>query len=287
MKKYLFGTIIFLAVLVLIILYKQLTYTHITVKFKELRPFDAAIPVYYKGLVVGKATDRKHTNDYQHTLVNIVLYPKNLHLPINTTVLLKKAKKNNKDYDFLELIYPEEPSDKLISDGTWLEGKATVDLEEFMRNQNPDDLEGIRANLASSAENLNMSLEALGQLFVIIQDFVKENQPNVVGTTRNIEQATSKFNNSIKEQQLSNTFTNIETSTQNFQKITDSIYGTSLDINKTVPNINTTINSTRELINNANTISCGVRQTLRKPFGGLRLIFGKTINENSCKPCGQ
>lgn len=287
MKKYIFGTTIFIFILGLIILFKQLTYTHITVRFKELRPFDAAIPVYYKGLIIGRAADRRHTNDYQHTLVKVVLYPRNLHLPINTTVLLKKEKKNKKEYDFLELVYPENPSDKLISNGTWLEGKTTVDLETFMKNQNPDDLEGIRANLASSAENLNMSLEALGQLFVILQDFVKENQPNVVGTTRNIEQATSKFNNSIKQEQLSNTFTNIETSTQNVQRITDSVYGTATDINKTIPNVNTTLRSTQELINNANTISCGVRQTLRKPFGGLRLIFGKTINEDKCKPCGR
>ncbi|MCM1265451.1 MAG: hypothetical protein NC200_04555 [Candidatus Gastranaerophilales bacterium] len=287
MKKYLLGSILLLLFVAVFSIYKQLTYTHITVRFKELRPFEESIPVYYKGLIIGKATDRKHTSDYQHTLVNVVLYPKNLHLPINTKVLLKKEKKHKKEYDFLELIYPENPSDKLIANGTWLEGKATVDLETFMKNQSPDDLESIRGNLASSAENLNISLEALGQLFVILQDFVKENQPNVVGTTKNIEQATSKFNNSIREQQLSNTFTNIETSTGNLQRITDSIYDTATSVNKSVPEVNSILKSSEELINNTNTITCGVRQTLRKPFGGLRLIFGKTINENRCTPCGK
>lgn len=49
----------------------------------------------------------------------------------------------------------------------------------------------------------------------------------------------------------------------------------------------TTIQNLNEILTNTNAISCGIRQTLRKPFGGIRLFFGKSIDENNCQPCGK
>ena len=51
-----------------------------------------------------------------------------------------------------------------------------------------------------------------------------------------------------------------------------------------MPNVTSSINQTGTLINNINEIACGVSSTLKKSFGGLRLIFGKTINED-CDTC--
>ena len=105
MKKYFYLASIAILLGLGFYIYKLTTYTYITVKFSELRPFHHRIPVYYKGIVVGKALDRNHTDDYKYTLVNVVLYAKNLMLPDNTKVLLKKEKRNNeKAHDFLELI---------------------------------------------------------------------------------------------------------------------------------------------------------------------------------------
>ena len=293
MKKYFYLASIAILLGLGFYIYKLTTYTYITVKFSELRPFHHRIPVYYKGIVVGKALDRNHTDDYKYTLVNVVLYPKNLMLPDNTKVLLKKEKRNNeKERDFLELIYPKEPSDKMIADGTELKGKATVDVDSFMANQDPDDLQQIKENLASASENLDDATGQLTELLVLIQDVIKENQvsikslsKNLAITTGNLNQITSKFDRSIKQKSLDNTMTSIDESVKNVQTLTSSLNGTTQSINTAMPRIDTTLYETQSLVSNANAITCGIRQTLSKRFGGLRILFGKTVKECECNPC--
>ena len=106
MKRIVILLLILFFVLMGIFIYKQLSYTHIVVQFNELRPHEKNLPVYYKGIIIGKAEKKKHSNDYQHTLMKVVLYPKNLHLPINTEVELRQIVKNRKTKDYLELLYP-------------------------------------------------------------------------------------------------------------------------------------------------------------------------------------
>lgn len=295
MKKYFYIAAVLLIAGISFYIYRAINYTHITVKFAELRPFHSKLPVYYKGIVIGKATERRHTDDFQHTLVNVVLYPKKLMLPVNTTVLLKKEKRNNeKEHDFLELIYPQEPSDKMIADGTILDGKATVDIESYMANQNPDDLENIKQNLAQSSENLNNALEGLGMVFESVNDILKENQKNLAATSGNLSKATgnlnamtSKLNSSVKQQSLDNTMSNIEASTKNLQTISGNLTGTTAGINEAMPRVDSTLYQVHGVASNTNAITCGIRKTLSKPFGGLRLMFGKVITECEQKSCSK
>ncbi len=294
MKRIVILLLILFFVLMGIFIYKQLSYTHIVVQFNELRPHEKNLPVYYKGIIIGKAEKKKHSNDYQHTLMKVVLYPKNLHLPINTEVELRQIVKNRKTKDYLELLYPENPSTTLISNGTYLKGYATVGLETFTHNQRIEDLEVIKQNLRNSSENLNSTIEALGGLFILLQDVVNENRSNLKGTTNNIRKISSnidnasiKVNNSIKQEELESIMGTINRSSNNVERITESIYDTSNGINKSIPNISSTINETQNLIANTNAISCGIRQTLRKRFGGLRLVFGRSIKESKCRPCGK
>ncbi len=100
MKKlfYIFALIILVGLGIYI--YKITTYTYVTAKFSELRPIHEKLPVYYKGLVIGKAREQRHSDDFNHTLIRLVLYPKNLLLPDNTTVLLKKKSITTKNMIF-------------------------------------------------------------------------------------------------------------------------------------------------------------------------------------------
>ena len=268
-------------------IYKLTTYTYVTAKFKELRPIHEKLPVYYKGLVVGKAREQRHSEDYNHTLIHLVLYPKNLLLPDNTTVMLKKEKHHDKERDFLELIYPKEPSTTMIADGAVLEGKATVDVDTFMANQNPDDLEAIKQNLAQSSENLNVALEGLAMVFESVNEILKENQKNLYTTTgnlskatRNLDNVTQKIDKSMQQKRLDNTISNLETLSANLN-------GTTTSVNGVIPHIDATMCQVQGLATNANAISCGVRKTLRKRFGGLRLLFGKVIDECDKPACRQ
>ena len=268
-------------------IYKLTTYTYVTAKFKELRPIHEKLPVYYKGLVVGKAREQRHSEDYNHTLIHLVLYPKNLLLPDNTTVMLKKEKHHDKERDFLELVYPKEPSSTMIADGAVLEGKATVDVDTFMANQNPDDLEAIKQNLAQSSENLNVALEGLAMVFESVNEILKENQKNLYTTTgnlskatRNLDNVTQKIDKSVQQKRLDNTISNLETLSANLN-------GTTTSVNGVIPHVDATMCQVQGLATNANAISCGVRKTLRKRFGGLRLLFGKVIDECDNPACRQ
>ena len=268
-------------------IYKLTTYTYVTAKFKELRPIHEKLPVYYKGLVVGKAREQRHSEDYNHTLIHLVLYPKNLLLPDNTTVMLKKEKHHDKERDFLELVYPKEPSTTMIADGAVLEGKATVDVDTFIANQNPDDLEAIKQNLAQSSENLNFALEGLAMVFESVNEILKENQKNLYTTTgnlskatRNLDNVTQKIDKSVQQKRLDNTISNLETLSANLN-------GTTTSVNGVIPHVDATMCQVQGLATNANAISCGVRKTLRKRFGGLRLLFGKVIDECDNPACRQ
>ena len=268
-------------------IYKLTTYTYVTAKFKELRPIHEKLPVYYKGLVVGKAREQRHSEDYNHTLIHLVLYPKNLLLPDNTTVMQKKEKHQAKEHDFLELVEPKEPSTTMIADGAVLEGKATVDVDTFMANQNPDDLEAIKQNLAQSSENLNVALEGLAMVFESVNEILKENQKNLYTTTgnlskatRNLDNVTQKIDKSVQQKRLDNTISNLETLSANLN-------GTTTSVNGVIPHIDATMCQVQGLATNANAISCGVRKTLRKRFGGLRLLFGKVIDECDKPACRQ
>ena len=268
-------------------IYKLTTYTYVTAKFKELRPIHEKLPVYYKGLVVGKAREQRHSEDYNHTLIHLVLYPKNLLLPDNTTVMLKKEKHHDKERDFLELVYPKEPSTTMIADGAVLEGKATVDVDTFMANQNPDDLEAIKQNLAQSSENLNVALEGLAMVFESVNEILKENRKNLYTTTgnlskatRNLDNVTQKIDKSVQQKRLDNTISNLETLSANLN-------GTTTSVNGVIPHVDATMCQVQGLATNANAISCGVRKTLRKRFGGLRLLFGKVIDECDKPACRQ
>ena len=161
--------VILIGVLVaLLLIYRHFTSFYIVAKFKELRPHMKNMPVYYKGLKIGRAHKVRHSKDLAHTYMDIVISKKGMMLPINSTVLLKKEKRNKKEKDFLEIIYPKEPEKLLLSKGSEIKGIATVDVEEYLSNQHPDELEEIKKNLLESSENLEYMLSSIGFLCLMI-----------------------------------------------------------------------------------------------------------------------
>lgn len=291
MKKVLVFFLILIILVLGIFLYNISTNMYITAKFRELRPFQEHLPVYYKGLVVGRASEKKHSEDYKHTFINIVLHKKNIMLPENTQVFLKKEKRDDKERDFLELIYPKEPSSIMISNGSVLEGIATVDVDTFMANLHPDDIEQMKQNLVQSTENLSIALEGLSELMVLLQDMVKENNKNFVvaskniaQTTDNINQLSQKINGSLNPKTLDDSFQNIYRTTQNLNNISGNLTTTTQSFNVAMPQIDSILYEVHGVASNTNLITKGVKNTLSKRFGGLRLLFGRTVNEsNVCR----
>ena len=278
MKKY-FTIIIFLILLFSIISY--FSHRHFIAVFNDIRPFDGQINVYYKGVKIGKTTDKTHSNDLLRTNVKITLWNKKLKFPLNTKAMLKKRIKNDQEIDYIELIYPQIPSEKFISEHSHIHGYSTIDIKEYLKNQSPEDLDKIKSNLMTASENLYTTLDAIGGLFVLIQDILHENRGNIKNsttnfkdTTHNISNVTKKIDNIIIEEQWNNTFKNIENSTGGLHNFTHNINDTVTEFDKTMPN---TLENTNQITENLRSITCGIRQTLSKKFGGLRLFFGKVI----------
>ena len=246
---------------------------HLFAKFKELRPLHSNIPVYYKGIVIGKTTGKKHSSDGEHTLIKMILYPNKLMLPINTKVFLKKEKKDNKEKDFLEFVYPKDPSSELISNFDILEGYVSSDIDIFLAGQNPESIESIKENLINTTKNLSDATETLSEILDTINSTLSSSKNNIVNTTKNIENMTEKFDASINQEKLDSTISSIETSSQNISNILN-------DTNEfLMPTINSTTNNVDNITENISAITCGIRKTLRKKCGMIRLIFGQVIDE--------
>ena len=284
MKKYLLILLLFILILFSFVYLLKIAFAgHIKVKFSELRPFHSYVPVYYKGVKVGKVLSRNHTKDYKHTILTLVIYPNDLKLPAGTVAYLKRHKFYNYfKQDYIEIVFPKEKTDKFLTNNSIIEGVATIDLSDFSANQNLDEIEKIKDDLAQSAENLNYAIGGLSMLFETVNDILLENKTNLHSTTKNVSSATSNFSNvtkkidnSINQQKLNSTFDSIAKATENIDATTNS-----MDLN--MPNLTSTICNLQDITADTSAITKGVRKTLSKPFGGLRLLFGRSVQDVPC-----
>ena len=76
-------------------------------------------------------------------------------------------------------------------------------------------------------------------------------------------------NNVILEENIKNTLMNIESLSSEFNK-------TSKNINNDLPAVT---KSSKKILQNIDDITSGISTSMKQPFGGIRLLFGKTINK--------
>ena len=297
-KLILISLIVVLSLLILYsgwLLYMKLTSVNISVKFKELRPLPRHVEVLYKGIKIGHVVSAKHTDDYENTLVKLQLRPKHLALPNNLRAELRIEKRKDKDYDYIELFKPDNPQGNLCKDCV-IAGESMVDANSYFANQSRETLEGMKDNLYEASKSLNETLKSLDELFGILYTTVEENQKNIntmtnnlSKTTSNINSLTDKINNSVSEDTLNRSFNDIQDSLDNIRKATDSLNGVVDNISEPANGLSsalpTAIDRTECIIKNVEDITCGIATTLKKPFGGIRLIFGKTITKGQNCNC--
>ena len=292
--------LIFILLCTIMCIYRFHTYTYLTVVFNDARPVRNKIPVYYKGYRIGKVEKIKPSDDFKSTMVTIVLYPKNLRLPTNTTALLTREKRERREIDFINLIYPEEPSELPLRSGDRINGFTTVDIESYFSSKAlSGDLDKITNNINELLESLDATSKALTVLMNALTDTVNENRPSIKIMTGNLARMSDslrlfafKLNSSINQQQLQNTFTNFDKTSSNAVITTDNLDGITKniniftnDLNKNSPDIAKTISNAQVITCNIAQITSGLRTTLSQNFGGLRLIFGKPVKNKCYKNC--
>ena len=276
----------------ILFIYRISTYTYLTVEFNDARPVRNKIPVYYKGYRIGKVEKIRPSHDFQSTKVTLVLYPKHLKLPNNTTALLTREKRENRfETDFINLIYPENPSDINLKDGDNILGITTVDIESFFSEKAiSGELDAITHNANTLLEELQTTSQALTLLMNILQDTVNENRPSIKIMTSNLAEMSNQFrifatklNSSINENELQSTFGNFNKTSENFTKTSNNLNSITENINNKNQQISNTLTDVEKVANNVAIITTGLKNTMSKNFAGFRLLFGKPIKQINCK----
>ena len=288
----LFKSLIVIAILsaIGISYYFYKTRTYVTAEFKNLRPFHDRAPIYYNGFKIGKVVKVRPNKDYTATIVTMRLHPNDLRLPINISANLKKERnRRNKKFDYIDLVAPKDASIYFLKDGDRISGKTSVEMEMYLANQDPDSLEAIKADFAESVKNLNVTIQTLGDLFGTLNSMAEEMKPNVVkassdlsastanivSVSQNINSLSGNVSGALTEERMNSTAKNMQVISKNVKVMTG-------EINKSVPQIGCTINEMNRVLCNLDEMTAGLNRTMKKPFGGLRLIFGSPIAKNKC-----
>lgn len=259
--------------------------TYVTAEFKNLRPFHTHAPIYLNGFKIGRVIKVRPNKNYTSSIVTMELHPHGIKLPINVTANLKKEKdKYDNKFDYIDIIYPKDPSIFYLKDGDKISGKSSIELESYLANQDPESLDAIKADLADTIKNLNITIQTLGDLFQNINSLVSDVKPNVVQASSDLKTSstnlvkisentgnfTRNINTAISEELLNETAENIKTISSDAKNISG-------DFSKASPQIGCTITQINRVLCNIEEMTAGLNCTMKKSFGGLRLLFGSPI----------
>lgn len=273
------------------------TNTYVTAEFKNLRPFHSYAPIYYNGFKIGRVVNVKPNRDYTSTIVTLELHPHDMKLPVNISANLKKERNRwGRKFDYIDIAYPKDPSVFYLKDGDKIAGKTSVDIESFFANQDPETLEAIRGNMAESAKNLNLTIQTLGDLFSTLNDMAGGVSPNVVKASRDFSKTTENFvkvsenvndvsGNMVRfSNNVNDTITpaRMDATAQNVQSVSQNTKQMTKELNNTIPQINCSIQKINEILHNIDEMTAGMNCTMKKPFGGIRMIFGSPVGKKKC-----
>lgn len=281
-------------------LYKDYFGYHITAKFAESGPLYNNMPVYYRGYKIGKAINIKLSEDYKHTLVTIVLSPKKPKLPED---IVAKVKHHNVRKEYIDLINQDSTTTALLKNGSVIDGEAAFDLEAFLSDiADSGVIVPLLQTFSDTLVSLDKTSAEIKNFFSDSRLILKDNKENLRHTTENAAQAaknlsliTSRFNRSVSEDKLNNTTssvykssTNILDTTENIKEIVKSVNNATKNLDKTMSKIDCTISQANDITSNVKVITGGFCEVLGKRFAGLRIIFGKPINNSKCpKHCSK
>ena len=177
----------------------------------------------------------------------------------------------------------------MIKDGDRIAGKSSVELDTYLSNQDEDSLDDIKEDFAQTIENLNITVQALGDLFTTINSMAEDVKPNVVKASSDLKDSSGNFvkiseNVSSVTGNINETFDRnaMNSANNDFQAVGNNVKVMTDEFNKTIPQIGCTINEINRVLCNIDEMTAGLNRTMKKPFGGLRLIFGSPVGKKKC-----
>lgn len=287
-----FFAILFFAIVLPAIINHRETF-YLTAKFSESGPLYLNMPVFYKGYKIGEAKNIWPSNDYKYTFVKMTLRKE----PKLSENMIAKVKSLSVKRNYIELLPPDELSKTFLKKGSIIEGEGAFDLEAFLSDIADSGLVlPLIENFSDAASSITQTSNEAGKLMSESRSTLKDNRRNLKLTTKNLESATgslnelaSRLNKSVNKNKIENSTSNINQSSNNILSATEKIKDITTNIDKATKNLDTTVSKVDSTINNANSITCdvkvitsGLRKTLSKKFAGMKIMFGKPVDNCPC-----
>lgn len=249
--------------------------THITAVFEEAAPFPANMDVYYKGFKIGRVDKIKPNEDYTATLVKITLFPDDIKIPDNVSVSVKNYKD---EFDYVDITVPEMASTEFLKNGSEIKGTTSLSVQEFFNKHIEEGtMDMIIMGLSDVMQSLNETIASSNELVKEVTKTVNEVRPNIVRAgknlgdmSENVSSATLKVNNTLKQEDLDKSVSNLEQTSENIKEFTENLNCGTKNLSEITDNINC-------ITQNFSEISSGLNKTLKQPMGGARVIFGKAV----------
>lgn len=261
-------------------LYHLAHYTHVTAVFEQAEPFPNRMKVFYRGFKIGKVVKVVPNSTYTSTLVKITLFPMHIKIPSNVEV---KIKSYHDKYYYVDIVSPELASTEFLKDGDEIKGSVSQNVNAVF-NSHADDgtLEALIQGLIFIFEGVNRTVNETNSLVQEIRTTFHQASPNLVESSKNLNTISTNFsgtslklNNSVDQAKLNRTLNNLENSSNKLQNIMQSVDCATRNLPNTMERVDCITKDVQE-------ITEGVNNTMKKPFGGARLIMGKPI-QDSCK----
>lgn len=284
-----------LAVLIIIaafvLIYIHNTEYYIMVRFDELGPITKHMGIYYNGFKVGRIVKIEPDKDFKHTLAKVKLNYKNINLPQNTTVKVQSFPDGEL---YLEFVYPDSPSLRIIKRGDMLEGIAKYSIEEFMLGQNVSGVSDVVSlHVIRALNSMELANKEIEGLVKITSSLIKDNRSgmkasvdNATAMTKslaqmadNLNQASKKINNAIDEKSLKDTISGVQKTASNLEDASDNIAIATQDFDKTMKKVDDASTHVHTASENLNYMINGLSKVLNKRFAGMRIMFGTPVKK--------
>lgn len=301
-NKFLVVLAIFLAIIG-VFLYNKKGY--VIIRFDELGPLTRNMSAYYNGFKIGRIVRIQPDKDFKHTLVKVDLNQKDLRLPQNTVVFVERFPNGEL---YLQFIYPQSPSLRMIKNGDILEGIAPYNLEQFMMGQSISGMSDlVSLHIIKALNGADAANQEMRVFFKVTSKLIKDNGKGISETvnnaaamtyslaemaeylklaSQNLNQTTKKINDALDTEVLKTSTLNIKDATSNVKITTDNIAKATTDIDKTVKKIDDTISNFNTAAQNLNSITVGINGSLSRRFGGMRVLFGSSVKAKNAKVIG-
>lgn len=283
MKNLIYLILFFVLIVFVIFLYKS-KFVEVTAEFKKLRPVQKKINVYYNGFKMGKVTSVLPCKHSQGVCVKVVLDKSKMFIPSNITFKMKQKDTDKHKYeDYLEIIYPEKPSYTELQNNSILKGELAAGFRNYMNEEvDYNEVEQLKLSLLNTADNLQKSSFILIEILDNINSITETSKNDVIRaaknfnrTSNNLTQITSNFDSFATAERLNSIAEDINVAASGIGNVGSGVLGIAGTIEGySVKNPSNPINN---ILEDSSEIIRGINCTLRKPLGGLRLIFGKTI----------